>query len=174
MPIRNITIGRPEKVTHSDKLKATLAEFVSTCIFVFADSDSDIAHYKITNNGAATPAGLISASIAHAFGLFVAVSVSANISRDRMNTAVIFGLAVVSWTWENNWIYRVGPLIGSGITGDTFGRSAACGGWLVATSSRVDHVRLRGNKCLLGLACANERQFLGIGWSCKNPNWVLT
>ncbi|WVZ17951.1 hypothetical protein V8G54_005273 [Vigna mungo] len=100
MPIRNITIGRPEEATHSDKLKATLAEFVSTFIFVFADSDSDIAHYKITNNGAATPVGLISASIAHAFGLFVAVSVSANISGDRMNTAVIFGLAIVSWTWK--------------------------------------------------------------------------
>uniref|UniRef100_I1JPS0 Tonoplast intrinsic protein n=1 Tax=Glycine max TaxID=3847 RepID=I1JPS0_SOYBN len=74
MPIRNIAIGRPEEATHPDTLKAGLAEFISTLIFVFAGSGSGIAYNKLTDNGAATPAGLISASIAHAFALFVAVS----------------------------------------------------------------------------------------------------
>ena len=60
MPIRNIAIGRPEEATHPDTLKAGLAEFISTLIFVFAGSGSGIAYNKLTDNGAATPAGLIS------------------------------------------------------------------------------------------------------------------
>ncbi|KAJ0433419.1 putative major intrinsic protein [Helianthus annuus] len=39
----------------------------------------------MTDGRAATPAGLISASIAHAFALFVAVSVGANISWGHVN-----------------------------------------------------------------------------------------
>ncbi|KAF7818666.1 aquaporin [Senna tora] len=91
MPIRNIAVGRPEEATHPDTLKAGLAEFISTLIFVFAGSGSGIAFNKLTDNGATTPAGLISASIAHAFGLFVAVSVGANISGGHVNPAVTFG-----------------------------------------------------------------------------------
>ncbi|MFS7987475.1 putative major intrinsic protein [Helianthus anomalus] len=48
----------------------------------------------MTDGGAATPAGLISASIVHAFALFVAVSVGADISWVHVNPAVTFGLFV--------------------------------------------------------------------------------
>nr|ADU56185.1 tonoplast intrinsic protein [Jatropha curcas] len=77
MPIRNIAIGHPQEATHPDALKAALAEFISTLIFVFAGEGSGMAFNKLTNNGATTPAGLVAASLAHGFGLFVAVSVGA-------------------------------------------------------------------------------------------------
>lgn len=46
---------------------------------------------KLTNDGSTTPAGLVAASLAHGFGLFVGVSVSANISGGHVNPAVTFG-----------------------------------------------------------------------------------
>lgn len=46
---------------------------------------------KLTNDGSTTPAGLVAASLAHAFGLFVGVSVAANISGGHVNPAVTFG-----------------------------------------------------------------------------------
>lgn len=46
---------------------------------------------KLTNDGSSTPAGLVAASLAHGFALFVAVSVGANISGGHVNPAVTFG-----------------------------------------------------------------------------------
>ncbi|CAI0469391.1 unnamed protein product [Linum tenue] len=186
MPIRNIAVGHYGEATQPDALRAGLAEFFSTLIFVFAGEGSGMAFSKLTDGAANTPAGLIAASIAHAFALFVAVSVGANISGGHetaafglsagvgvwqavvleivmtfglvytvyatavdpkkgslgtiaplaigfivganiliggafdgasMNPAVSFGPAVVSWSWENHWVYWVGPLIGGGLAG---------------------------------------------------------
>ncbi|CAI9297902.1 unnamed protein product [Lactuca saligna] len=74
MPISSIAIGTPAEASSPDALKAALAEFISMLIFVFAGEGAGMAFGKLTDGGAATPAGLISASIAHAFALFVAVS----------------------------------------------------------------------------------------------------
>ncbi|KAF7848032.1 hypothetical protein BT93_L2354 [Corymbia citriodora subsp. variegata] len=196
MPLRNIAVGRPEENYHPDALKAALAEFFSTLIFVFAGEGSGIAFNKLTDNGSTTPAGLVAAALAHGFGLFVAVSVSTNISKGHvnpavtfgafttsafslssgvsvwnafvleivmtfglvytvyataidpkrgnvgiiapiaigfivganilaggafdgasMNPAVSFGPALVSWSWDNHWVYWAGPLIGGGLAG---------------------------------------------------------
>ncbi|CAJ2632520.1 unnamed protein product [Trifolium pratense] len=114
MPIRNIAVGTPQEATHPDTLKAGLAELISTFIFVFAGSGSGIAYNKLTDNGAATPAGLISASIAHAFALFVAVSVGANISGGHVNPAVTFGAFVGgNITLFRGIVYIIAQLIGS-------------------------------------------------------------
>ncbi|KAK7284993.1 hypothetical protein RJT34_19748 [Clitoria ternatea] len=114
MPIRNIAVGRPEEATHPDTLKAGLAEFFSTLIFVFAGSGSGIAYNKLTNDGPSTPAGLISASIAHAFALFVAVSVGANISGGHVNPAVTFGAFVGgNITLLRGIVYIIAQLLGS-------------------------------------------------------------
>ncbi|KAJ8636891.1 hypothetical protein MRB53_011158 [Persea americana] len=91
MPISRIAIGTPGEASHPDALKSALAEFFSTLIFVFAGEGSGMAFNKLTNDGSTTPAGLVAASLAHGFGLFVGVSVSANISGGHVNPAVTFG-----------------------------------------------------------------------------------
>ncbi|CAD5185270.1 unnamed protein product [Musa acuminata subsp. malaccensis] len=91
MPIGSIAIGAPGEASHPDTIKASLAEFISTLIFVFAGEGSGMAFNKLTNDGSTTPAGLVAASLAHGFALFVAVSVGANISGGHVNPAVTFG-----------------------------------------------------------------------------------
>ncbi|KAJ8559612.1 hypothetical protein K7X08_003670 [Anisodus acutangulus] len=119
MPINQISIGSHEELSHPGALKAALAEFISTLIFVFAGQGSGMAYNKLTANGAASPAGMISASVAHAFGLFVAVSVGANISGGHVNPAVTFGAFVGgNITLFRGILYIIAQLLGS---------TAACG-----------------------------------------------
>jgi len=84
-------VGTPAEASHPDALKAALAEFISMLIFVFAGEGSGMAFNKLTDGGSTTPAGLVAAALAHAFALFVAVSVGANISGGHVNPAVTFG-----------------------------------------------------------------------------------
>ncbi|PHU28652.1 Aquaporin TIP1-2 [Capsicum chinense] len=88
-----IFIGNLKEATHPDTLKAAFAELVSMFIFVFPSEGCAIALANMmTSDGAATPGGgFIAAAISHAFSLFVAVSVSANISGGHVNPAVTFG-----------------------------------------------------------------------------------
>ncbi|KAJ3687760.1 hypothetical protein LUZ61_016924 [Rhynchospora tenuis] len=114
MPVSRIAIGSSAEASHPDALKAALAEFISMVIFVFAGEGSGMAFNKLTNNGAATPAGLIAASLAHAFALFVAVSVGANISGGHVNPAVTFGAFIGgNITLLRGLLYWVAQLLGS-------------------------------------------------------------
>jgi hypothetical protein len=114
MPFRNIAVGRPDEATHPDALKAALAEFISTLIFVFAGEGSGMAFNKLTDNASTTPAGLVAAALAHAFGLFVAVSVGANISGGHVNPAVTFGAFVGgNITLLRGILYWIAQLLGS-------------------------------------------------------------
>ncbi|KDP44188.1 hypothetical protein JCGZ_05655 [Jatropha curcas] len=114
MPITSIAIGSPAEVGQADALKAALAEFISTLIFVFAGEGSGMAFNKLTSDGSTTPAGLVAASLAHGFALFVAVSVGANISGGHVNPAVTFGAFVGGHiTLMRSILYWVGQLLGS-------------------------------------------------------------
>ncbi|KAM3263923.1 hypothetical protein P3L10_000917 [Capsicum annuum] len=88
-----IVIGNLKEATHPDTLKAAFAELVSMFIFVFPSEGCAIALANMmTSDGAATPGGgFIAAAISHAFSLFVAVSVSANIFGSHVNPPVTFG-----------------------------------------------------------------------------------
>ncbi|KAI7732572.1 hypothetical protein M8C21_024178 [Ambrosia artemisiifolia] len=114
MPLSNISIGTPEDTRSPGALKAALAEFISMLIFVFAGQGAGMAFAKLTDGGAATPVGLISASISHAFALFVAVSVGANISGGHVNPAVTFGLFVGGHiSLLRSVLYWIAQLLGS-------------------------------------------------------------
>ncbi|KAI3512150.1 hypothetical protein L1887_19375 [Cichorium endivia] len=116
MPIRAIALGRVEEFRQSDTIKAGVAEFISTFIFVFAGTGSGLAFSKLTNDGAATPTGLVAAAIAHAFALFVAVSISANISGGHVNPAVTLGAFVGgNITFIRGIVYVIAQLLGSTI-----------------------------------------------------------
>lgn len=114
MPISRIAVGSHQEVYHPGALKAALAEFISTLIFVFAGQGSGMAFSKLTAGGATTPSGLIAAAVAHAFALFVAVSVGANISGGHVNPAVTFGAFVGgNITLFRGLLYWVAQLLGS-------------------------------------------------------------
>ncbi|KAG9449530.1 hypothetical protein H6P81_009495 [Aristolochia fimbriata] len=114
MPISRIAVGRPEEATHPEALKAALAEFISTLIFVFAGQGSGMAFSKLTGGGPTTPAGLVVASLAHGLGLFVAVAVGANISGGHVNPAVTFGAFVGgNITLLRGILYWIAQLLGS-------------------------------------------------------------
>ncbi|KAL8197879.1 hypothetical protein R6Q57_030115 [Mikania cordata] len=73
-----------------------------------------MAFAKLTHGGASTPAGLVSAALAHGLGLFVAVSVSANISGGHVNPAVTFGAFVGgNITLLRGIFYIIAQLLGS-------------------------------------------------------------
>ncbi|KAI7729415.1 hypothetical protein M8C21_010253 [Ambrosia artemisiifolia] len=105
-------------------------------------SSVEVSLPKLTDGGAATPAGLISASISHAFALFVAVSVGANISGGHVNLAVTFGLFVGGHiSLLRSVLYWIALLLGSvvacvllkiatgGLETSAFALSAGVGEW---------------------------------------------
>lgn len=114
MPVTRIAIGSSGEVSQPDALKAALAEFISTLIFVFAGEGSGMAFNKLTSDGSTTPAGLVAAALAHAFALFVAVSVGANISGGHVNPAVTFGAFIGgNITLLRGILYWIAQLLGS-------------------------------------------------------------
>ncbi|KAF5198618.1 Aquaporin tip2-3 [Thalictrum thalictroides] len=95
-------------------LKAYLAEFIATLLFVFAGVGSAIAFSKLTSDAALDPAGLVAVALAHAFALFVGVSIAANISGGHLNPAVTFGLAIGgNITILTGIFYWIAQLLGS-------------------------------------------------------------
>ncbi|CAG7887953.1 hypothetical protein BRARA_A01819 [Brassica rapa] len=95
-------------------LKAYLSEFIATLLFVFAGVGSAIAFGKLTSNAALDPSGLVAVAVAHAFALFVGVSIAANISGGHLNPAVTLGLAVGgNITVITGFFYWIAQCLGS-------------------------------------------------------------
>lgn len=116
MPFLRIAIGQPQETYHPDALKAALAEFFGTLIFVFAGEGSGMAFSKLTDDGSTTPAGLIAEALGHGLGLFVAVSGACNISGGHINPAVTFGAFVGgNITLLRGILYWIAQLLGSAV-----------------------------------------------------------
>ncbi|KAM5570207.1 putative aquaporin TIP3-2 [Rosa sericea] len=90
-PTRRYAFGRADEATHPDSIRATLAEFIATFIFVFAGEGSILALGKIYKDSDTSVSELIAIALAHAFSLFSAISASINISGGHVNPAVTFG-----------------------------------------------------------------------------------
>ncbi|CAN4076235.1 unnamed protein product [Withania somnifera] len=111
-----IVIGNLKEALHPDTLRAALAEFISMFIFVSASEGCAIAFTNtLMSEGAIMPgAGFISTAISHAFSLFVAVSVSANISGGHVNPAVTFAAFIGGYiTFYRSVLYWIAQLLGS-------------------------------------------------------------
>ncbi|KAK6773445.1 hypothetical protein RDI58_028683 [Solanum bulbocastanum] len=90
----SIAFGRFDDSFSLGSIKAYIAEFISTLLFVFAGVGSAIAYNKVTADAALDPSGLVAVAVCHGFALFVAVAIAANISGGHVNPAVTFGLAL--------------------------------------------------------------------------------
>ncbi|QCE08981.1 aquaporin TIP2-1 [Vigna unguiculata] len=109
-----IAFGRFDDSFSFASIKAYIAEFISTLLFVFAGVGSAIAYAKLTSDAALDPAGLVAVAICHGFALFVAVSVGANISGGHVNPAVTFGLALGGHiTILTGLFYWIAQILGS-------------------------------------------------------------
>ncbi|CAI9781479.1 unnamed protein product [Fraxinus pennsylvanica] len=114
VPFRHIAFGHRDEFRQPGAVKAALAEFISTLIFVFAGEGSGMAYNKLTGNAPSSPSGLVSAAVAHGFALFVAVSISANISGGHVNPAVTFGLFLGgNVSLFRGLLYIIAQLLGS-------------------------------------------------------------
>ncbi|XP_051123326.1 aquaporin TIP3-1-like [Andrographis paniculata] len=91
---RMYAFGRAEEATHPDSVKATLSEFFSTLIFVFAGEGSILALDKIYKDTGVGASGQVVIALAHALSLFAAVASSMNVSGGHVNPAVTFGALV--------------------------------------------------------------------------------
>lgn len=90
----NIALGSFGDAFKLEALRAYLAEFISTLLFVFAGVGSVMAYDKLTSDASLDPAGLVGVGLAHGLALFVAVSIAANISGGHVNPAVTLGLTL--------------------------------------------------------------------------------
>ncbi|KAD4385035.1 hypothetical protein E3N88_25203 [Mikania micrantha] len=118
-------------------LKAYLAEFIATLLFVFAGVGSAIAYGKLTADAELDPAGLVAIAVAHALALFVGVSMAANISGGHLNPAVTFGLAIGgNITILTGLFYWIAQLLGATVA--SFLLQFVTGGLSVPTHGVAD------------------------------------
>lgn len=111
MAFRSAIIRRAQDATIRDDLRATLSEFISTLIFVFASSGSAIA---VNNFTVDAPTRLLIVAVAHAFSLFVAVAISTNLSGGHVNPAVTLGSFVGgNLTWLRFILFFVAQIFAS-------------------------------------------------------------
>nr|CCI55670.1 EaTIP2,1 [Equisetum arvense] len=94
-------------------LRAALAEFISTLLFVFAGVGSVMAFGKL-QGGDLSSSGLAAVALTHAFALFVCVSIAANISGGHVNPAVTFGLFLGGQiSFLKTLLYWIAQLLGA-------------------------------------------------------------
>ncbi|KAG8379981.1 hypothetical protein BUALT_Bualt07G0146100 [Buddleja alternifolia] len=134
-----IAFGRIDDSFCFASIKAYIAEFISTLLFVFAGVGSAIAYNKLTSDAALDPQGLVAIAVCHGFALFVAVAIGANISGGHVNPAVTFGLAVGGQiTILTGLFYWIAQLLGAVVA--SFLLKFVTGGLAIPTHGVADGV----------------------------------
>ncbi|KAJ1280273.1 hypothetical protein BS78_04G218600 [Paspalum vaginatum] len=75
-------------------LRAYLAEFISTFLFMFATAGSAVSARMVTPDATSDASSLVTTAVAQAFALFVAVFIAADASGGHANPAVTFAFAI--------------------------------------------------------------------------------
>ncbi|KAL8123973.1 hypothetical protein AgCh_011831 [Apium graveolens] len=91
---RVYSVRGPEDAAHSNTIRAALAEFFSTFIFVFAGEGSVLALDKMHKYKGLGAPSLVLIALAHCLSFFAAVASAANTSGGHVNPAVTFGALV--------------------------------------------------------------------------------
>ncbi|XP_028097719.1 probable aquaporin TIP-type RB7-5A [Camellia sinensis] len=81
--------SRLEHAVKPDALRAYLAEFISTFLYVFAAVGSAMASRKMMPDAATDPSALVAVAVASAFAFSVAVYAAANISGGHLVGSVL-------------------------------------------------------------------------------------
>ncbi|KAH9288940.1 hypothetical protein KI387_033057 [Taxus chinensis] len=116
MPLGRFAVGRPEEASDLNTLRAAMAEFLSTLIFVFAGEGAAMAFSKLTGGADTTPSGLVAIALANGIALFVAVAVAWNISGGHVNPAITFGALIGGHiTLLRAILYWIAQLLGAAI-----------------------------------------------------------
>ncbi|KAH7692214.1 Major intrinsic protein [Dioscorea alata] len=93
MPRRRIILGRRNEAVHPDTVRATVAEFIATAIFVFAAEGSVLSLVKMEMD-TWTESGLLVVAVAHGLAFTVAVAGAMNLSGGHVNPAVTLSLMI--------------------------------------------------------------------------------
>ncbi|GAB4842658.1 Probable aquaporin TIP3-2 [Ancistrocladus abbreviatus] len=96
MQPRRYAFGRPEEATQPDSMRATLAEFLSTAIFVFAGEGSLLALARMYKEvpPILEAGSLVLIALAHALSFLAAIAASLNVSGGHVNPAVTFATLI--------------------------------------------------------------------------------
>ncbi|KAL3701679.1 hypothetical protein R1sor_019701 [Riccia sorocarpa] len=109
-----LAVGHREEATAPDAVRAAIAEFIATFLFVFIGLGSVTAYNKMYHEGLMTAAGLVAIALAHGLALTIAVASVANISGGHVNPAITFGLLVGGHiTIMRSVVYWIGQIFGA-------------------------------------------------------------
>lgn len=113
-PFQRVAVGNRDEFSHPSAVKAALAEFLATAIFVFAAEGSVIAYTKQHGGSDLSPAGLTAIALANAAALFAATSFAFNHSGGHLNPVVTLGLMCGGHiTVFRSILYWIAQLVGA-------------------------------------------------------------
>lgn len=106
--------GLMDEITSPAALRAALAEFIATLLFVFLGAGSVVVVTSILGNGGLTVPQLTAIALAHGLAIALLVAATATISGGHINPAVTFGAIITGKiSVPKGSLYIVAQLVGA-------------------------------------------------------------